>query len=166
MLKGAYTLLITPFKQDLSLDEDGLRVLVRRQVQAGVHGIAPLGVTGENSLMSEKEIARLVEIVVDEVSGKCPVIPDTCTSGIDATLERIRLFEKIGCKYVSVFVPYLALPKCLRIEIKGQWSPHTHRYKKHPDLLNAQVSRPLNPPHCPSEILQQEPTPLKCLSHP
>ncbi|UCD05053.1 MAG: 4-hydroxy-tetrahydrodipicolinate synthase [candidate division WOR-3 bacterium] len=111
MLKGAYTLLITPFKQDLSLDEEGLRVLVKRQVEAGVHGIAPLGVTGENSLMSEKEIASLVEIVVDEVSGKCPVIPDTCTSGVEATLERIRLFEKIGCEYVSVFVPYLVLPK-------------------------------------------------------
>lgn len=111
MLKGAYTLLITPFEQDLGLDEKGLRTLVRRQIEARVHGIAPLGVTGENSLMSDQEIARVVEIVVDEVSGKCPVIPDTCTSGIDATLERIRLFEKIGCDYVSVFVPYLVLPK-------------------------------------------------------
>ncbi len=111
MLRGAYTLLITPFKQDLSLDENGLRVLVKRQVEAGVHGIAPLGVTGENSLMSDQEIARVVEIVVDEVNGKCPVIPDTCTSGIKATLERIELFRKIGCGYVSVFVPYLVLPK-------------------------------------------------------
>jgi 4-hydroxy-tetrahydrodipicolinate synthase len=111
MLKGAYTLLITPFKQDLSLDENGLRLLVKRQVKAGVHGVAPLGVTGENSLMSDQEIGRVVEIVVDEVNGKCPVIPDTCTSGIKATLERIRLFQKIGCDYVSVFVPYLVLPK-------------------------------------------------------
>ena len=111
MLRGAYTLLITPFKQDLSLDENGLRALVKRQVEAGVHGIAPLGVTGENSLMSDQEIARVVEIVVDEVNGKCPVIPDTCTSGIKATLERIELFRKIGCGYVSVFVPYLVLPK-------------------------------------------------------
>ena len=111
MLRGANTLLITPFKQDLSLDENGLRALVKRQVEAGVHGIAPLGVTGENSLMSDQEIARVVEIVVDEVNGKCPVIPDTCTSGIKATLERIELFRKIGCGYVSVFVPYLVLPK-------------------------------------------------------
>jgi 4-hydroxy-tetrahydrodipicolinate synthase len=111
MLKGAYTLLVTPFKQDSGLDEEGLRVLVKRQVEARVHGIAPLGVTGENSLMSDKEITRVVEVVVDEVNGKCPVIPDTCTSGVDATLSRIRLFEKIGCAYVSVFVPYLVLPK-------------------------------------------------------
>jgi len=111
MLKGTYTLLVTPFKGDLSLDEQGLRVLVRRQVEAGVYGIAPLGVTGENSLLSDKEIARVMEIIVEEVSGKCSVIPDTCTSGITATLERIELFRKIGCDYVSVFVPYLVLPK-------------------------------------------------------
>jgi 4-hydroxy-tetrahydrodipicolinate synthase len=111
MLKGSYTLLITPFKDDLSLDEEGLRTLVRRQVEAGVHGIAPLGVTGENTLLSEGEIARVMEIIVDEVNGKCKVIPDTCTSGVDATLERIILYKKIGCDFVSVFVPYLALPK-------------------------------------------------------
>jgi 4-hydroxy-tetrahydrodipicolinate synthase len=111
MLKGSYTLLITPFKDDLSLDEEGLRQLVRRQVEAGVYGIAPLGVTGENSLLSEKEIARVMEIVVEEVDGKCTVIPDTCTSGVTATMERIDLFKKIGCDYVSIFVPYLVLPK-------------------------------------------------------
>ncbi|KPK62395.1 hypothetical protein AMJ83_11065 [candidate division WOR_3 bacterium SM23_42] len=111
MLKGSYTLLITPFKDNLALDENGLRVLVKRQVEAGVDGIAPLGVTGENSLLSEREIARVMEIIVEEVNGKCKVIPDTCTSGVEATLERIGLYQKIGCDYVSVYVPYLVLPK-------------------------------------------------------
>lgn len=111
MLKGTYTLLITPFKDDLSLNEEGLKTLVKRQVEAGVHGIAPLGVTGENTLLSENEIARVMEIIVEEVDGKCKVIPDTCTSGVDATLERIKLYQKIGCDFVSVYVPYLALPK-------------------------------------------------------
>jgi len=111
MLKGTNTLLVTPFKEDFSLDEEGLRTIVRRQVEAGVYGIAPLGVTGENSLLSDKEIARVMEIIVEEVNGKCVVIPDTCTSSVTATLGRIDLFKKIGCDYVSVFVPYLALPK-------------------------------------------------------
>lgn len=111
MLKGAYTLLITPFDDRLEVDETGLRALVRRQVEAGVHGIAPLGVTGENSLMSDDEVFRVTEIVVEEVNGKCPVIPDTCTSGVRATLDRIKVFKEIGCQYVSVYVPYLALPK-------------------------------------------------------
>ena len=111
MLKGTYTLLITPFKEDLSLDEQGLRTLVKRQIEAGVYGIAPIGVTGENSLLSDKEVARVMEIIVEEVNGKCKVIPDTCTSGVTATMERIELFRSIGCDYVSIFVPYLVLPK-------------------------------------------------------
>jgi len=111
MLKGTYTLLITPFQEDFSLDERGLRSLVKRQIEAGVYGIAPLGVTGENSLLSDKEIARVMEIIVEEVSGKCLVIPDTCTSGVTATLERIDLYRRIGCDYVSIYVPYLVLPK-------------------------------------------------------
>jgi len=64
MQKGAYTLLITPFKDDMSLDEEGLRILVQRQIDAGVNGIAPLGVTGENTLMNDNEVKKVVEIVV------------------------------------------------------------------------------------------------------
>jgi 4-hydroxy-tetrahydrodipicolinate synthase len=110
-LQGTYTLLITPFKDDLSIDEEGLRLHVQRQVKAGVHGIAPLGVTGENSLLSEQEIARVMEIIVEEVDGRCSIIPDTCTNSIDTTLDRIKLYEKIGCDYISVYVPFLVLPK-------------------------------------------------------
>jgi len=46
MKKGAYTLLITPFKKDYSLDEEALRQLIRMQVNSAITGIAPLGVTG------------------------------------------------------------------------------------------------------------------------
>jgi len=111
MLQGTYTLLVTPFKDDLSLDTEGLRLHVRRQVDAGVHGIAPLGVTGENSLLSKEEIAKVMEIIVEEVNGRCKVIPDTCTNSLDTTLERIKLYQKIGCDYIAVYVPFLVLPK-------------------------------------------------------
>ena len=54
MKKGAYTLLITPLKEDLSLDEEGLKTLVKRQIESGIQGIAPLGVTGDNTLLTDK----------------------------------------------------------------------------------------------------------------
>ncbi len=82
MLGGAYTLLITPFDEKMNLDEEGLRILVRRQVESGIHGIAPLGVTGESPLLSEQEIRRVVEIVVEESDGKCKVAPDTCSNNL------------------------------------------------------------------------------------
>jgi len=50
MVTGVYSLLMTPFNRDFSLDEEGLRTLVRHQVSGGVHGLAPLGVTGESRL--------------------------------------------------------------------------------------------------------------------
>ena len=50
MEKGAYTLLVTPFKDDGQIDEDALRKLVRKQIEVDIHGLAPLGVTGENTL--------------------------------------------------------------------------------------------------------------------
>jgi len=76
MKKGAYTLIVTPFKKDFSLDEEALRRLVRRQVEAGIHGIAPLGVTGEITLMDDDEIYRVVEIIVEEAGGKTLVMPE------------------------------------------------------------------------------------------
>lgn len=110
MLSGAYTLLITPFDENLSLDEKGLRILVKRQIEAGIHGIAPLGVTGENTLLSYQEIIRVIEIIIKEVNGKTKVIPDTCTMGLEKTLERVKLFYDLGCDYAAVYVPYLILP--------------------------------------------------------
>ncbi|MCK4256553.1 4-hydroxy-tetrahydrodipicolinate synthase [candidate division WOR-3 bacterium] len=110
MLSGAYTLLITPLDKNLSLDEKGLRILVQRQIEAGIHGIAPLGVTGENTLLSYQEIIRVIEIIIKEVNGKTKVIPDTCTMSLEKTLERVKLFYDLGCDYAAVYVPYLILP--------------------------------------------------------
>ncbi len=110
MLPGAYTLLMTPFKADLSLDEDGLRRLVRIQAESGIHGIAPLGVTGESPALTDAEVARLVEIVVDEAGGRCKVAPDTCSCNLEQTISRVRLYAGLGCDYAVVFAPYLVLP--------------------------------------------------------
>ncbi len=110
MLSGAYTLLMTPFNRDLSLDETGLKTLVRAQVEGGIHGIAPLGVTGESPAMTEKEIARLVEIVVAEAGGKCRVAPDTCSCNLDQTISRAKLYADLGCDYAVVFAPFLVKP--------------------------------------------------------
>ncbi len=111
MKKGAYTLLVTPFKEDLSLDEEGLRLLVKRQVDAKIHGIAPLGVTGENTLLTDAEVYRVVEIIVEEAKGKTLVIPDTCSENYNTAKARVKKYSELGADYVSVFAPYFVLPK-------------------------------------------------------
>ncbi len=110
MIQGAFTLLITPFDKDLNLDENGLRVLVRRQVESGIDGIAPLGVTGESPALTEKEIQRVVEIIVEEAGGRCQIAPDTCSNNLEQCRRRIKMFADLGCDYAVVFAPFLVLP--------------------------------------------------------
>ncbi|MCB2222087.1 MAG: 4-hydroxy-tetrahydrodipicolinate synthase [Bacteroidetes bacterium] len=110
MKKGAYTLLITPFKKDFSLDEEALRKLVRIQVESDVAGIAPLGVTGENTLMTNEEVKRVVQIIVEETNGKKLVLPDICQMGTRESIERAKMYADQGADYVVAFTPYLVLP--------------------------------------------------------
>ncbi|HNW98259.1 MAG TPA: 4-hydroxy-tetrahydrodipicolinate synthase [Bacteroidales bacterium] len=111
MLKGAYTLLITPFKKDLSLDEEGLKRLVEMQVESGIHGIAPLGVTGENTMMTDNEIYKVVEIIAKHAKGKAKIVPDACSTSLWEAKERVQRFIDLGADYISVFTPYFVLPK-------------------------------------------------------
>ncbi|MDD8026801.1 MAG: 4-hydroxy-tetrahydrodipicolinate synthase [Acidobacteriota bacterium] len=110
MLTGAFTLLMTPFDENFRLDESGLRTLVRMQVEAGIHGIAPLGVTGESPAMDDREYRRVVEICVEEAGGKCRVAPDTCACNIDIAVARVKMFGELGCDYAVVFAPFLVKP--------------------------------------------------------
>lgn len=110
MMKGVYTLQVTPFTKDLKLDEPGLRALVRRQIDGGVHGLAPLGVTGENPALTENEVTRVVEITVEEAGGRVKVAPDTCSNNLAQAIDRAKRYAEIGCDYVVVFVPFLVLP--------------------------------------------------------
>lgn len=110
MIKGAFTLLVTPFDERMKLDKKGLRILVRRQVESGIDGIAPLGVTGESPALDEKEIQRVIEIIKEETDGKCWVAPDTCSNNLDQTIRRIKLFSELGCDYAVVFAPFLVKP--------------------------------------------------------
>jgi 4-hydroxy-tetrahydrodipicolinate synthase len=111
MQKGAYTLLITPFREDLSLDEEGLKILVQKQVDAGIHGIAPLGVTGENTLMTEEEVYKVVKIIVETANGRAKIAPDACATSLWYAKERVQAFADLGADYISVFTPYFVLPK-------------------------------------------------------
>jgi 4-hydroxy-tetrahydrodipicolinate synthase len=111
MVKGAFTLIVTPFDKNYKLDEDGFRELIRRQVDSGIHGIAPLGVTGESPALTDAEIQRVVEICVDEAGGKCLIAPDTCSCNLEQTINRLKLYSKLGCDLAVVYVPFLVLPK-------------------------------------------------------
>src|ERR1035437_7620655 len=74
MFTGCGTALVTPFRQDLSLDESTLRALVRRQIEAGINFLVPCGTTGESPTLTRAEHLRVVEITLEEANGKVPVL--------------------------------------------------------------------------------------------
>jgi len=71
---GVGTALVTPFRQDGSVDEAAVRRLARRQIDGGVHFLSPVGTTGEAPTLSHAEKLRIIELVVEESSGRLPVL--------------------------------------------------------------------------------------------
>jgi 4-hydroxy-tetrahydrodipicolinate synthase len=73
-LSGCGTALVTPFRRDGQVDEDALRRFVEWQVAEGIHFVVPCGSTGEAATMSAAEHRRVVEITVEAVAGRVPVV--------------------------------------------------------------------------------------------
>src|SRR5687767_6443755 len=71
---GCGTALVTPFTRDGAVDEPAVRRLARRQIDAGIHFLVPVGTTGESPTLSEDERVRVVELVVEEAAGAVPVL--------------------------------------------------------------------------------------------
>ncbi len=74
MFIGCGTALVTPFQSDQRLDEEALRRLVRRQIEAGINFLVPCGTTGESPTLTRAEHLRVVGITVEEAKGKVPVL--------------------------------------------------------------------------------------------
>jgi len=107
--KGVNTALITPFK-DGQIDKIALRNLVNWQIHQGVHGLVPVGTTGESPTLSHEEHDEVIEITVTEAAGRVPVIAG---AGSNNTSEAIRLAkhaEEVGADAVLIVSPYYNKP--------------------------------------------------------
>jgi 4-hydroxy-tetrahydrodipicolinate synthase len=110
MFQGCGTALVTPFRSDLSLDEDGLRRLVRRQIEGGIHFLVPCGTTGENPTLTREEHLRVVEITLDEAGGKTPVLAGCGGNNTHEVVELARDLEGLGADGLLVVTPYYNKP--------------------------------------------------------
>ncbi len=108
--KGIIPAVVTPFNKDESLNEQALRKLLNYLVENGVHGIFVIGSQGEFYALEKNEKIRIMEITVEEVSGRVPVYAGT---GGVTTREVIHLndaAERIGVDAVSIITPYYISP--------------------------------------------------------
>jgi 4-hydroxy-tetrahydrodipicolinate synthase len=107
---GVGTALVSPFAKSGALDEAAVRRLGRRQIEAGVHFLAPCGTTGENPTLTEDERLRIIEILVEEANGRVPILAG---AGGYNTKEVIHLASEMQKRGVSGFLsvtPYYNKP--------------------------------------------------------
>ena len=109
MFKGAIVAIVTPFKND-QIDEESLRELIEFQIVNGTDGIVPCGTTGESATLSHEEHDRVIEITINAVKKRVPVIAGT---GSNSTAEALRLTAhayKAGADAALIVCPYYNRP--------------------------------------------------------
>jgi 4-hydroxy-tetrahydrodipicolinate synthase len=107
---GVGTALITPFTKKGAVDEQAVRKLAARQVEAGVHFLVPCGTTGEAPTLSNEERRRIVEIVVDEVEGRAMVLAGAGGYDTREVIRSVAELEKTGAHGILSVTPYYNKP--------------------------------------------------------
>ena len=107
---GCGTALVTPFRKDLSLDEDTMRVLIRRQIKAGINFLVPCGTTGESPTLSHDEHLRVVAITLEEAKGKVPVLAGAGGYDTRHVITTARECERMGADGILSVTPYYNKP--------------------------------------------------------
>lgn len=106
-INGLGTALVTPFR-DGAVDYESYRALVRRQVEAGVDLLVPLGSTAETPCLEDEEKVKLLKITRELFSGT--IVVGVGTNSLQATLRNMRLLEPYGPDAWLVVVPYYNKP--------------------------------------------------------
>lgn len=110
MFEGSFVAIVTPFKDDESLNETKLKELIEFQIAEGTHGIVPCGTTGESPTLSHEEHDRVVALTIETVNGRVPVIAG---AGSNSTAEALRLTKHAkaaGADGALVITPYYNRP--------------------------------------------------------
>ncbi|WP_426028503.1 4-hydroxy-tetrahydrodipicolinate synthase [Brevundimonas sp. TWP2-3-4b2] len=109
LFKGVITALITPLR-DGKVDEVAFTRLLERQIAAGIHGVVPMGTTGESASLCLDEHKRVVELCVQVAAGRIRVIAGAGSSATDKAIELVRFAKTVGADGALVVTPYYNRP--------------------------------------------------------
>ena len=109
MFKGAHTALITPFKGG-QIDEESFRSFIDFQISEGIHGLVPVGTTGESPTLSHEEHKLAVELCVQQTDKRVPIIAGTGSNNTEEAIDLTRHAESAGADAALVVTPYYNKP--------------------------------------------------------
>ena len=110
MFKGSLVAMITPFTESGKVDEKGINELVEFHIKNGTDGIVPCGTTGESPTLSHEEHKRVVEITINAVAGRIPVIAGTGSNSTREALDLTSHAKEAGADGALIVVPYYNKP--------------------------------------------------------
>jgi len=110
-LRGCGTALVTPFRQDGSIDEPALRNLVAWQVESGIDFLVPCGTTGETPTLSHDEWLHVIDVTIEVVAGRVPIVAGaTSNSTQDAVAKAKEVSARPGVNAILTASPYYNKP--------------------------------------------------------
>ena len=108
MFKGSNVALVTPFKNN-KLDEENYIKLINFHLENNTNGLVPAGTTGESPTLSHREHEKVIELCINEVKGKIPVIAGTGSNSTEEAVALTKHAEKAGADGALVAVSYTHL---------------------------------------------------------
>jgi 4-hydroxy-tetrahydrodipicolinate synthase len=109
-LSGCGTALVTPFRRDGKVDEDALRRFVEWQVAEGIHFVVPCGSTGEAATMTPAEHRRVVEVTVEAVAGRVPVVAGAGSNDTSRAIAMSKEMKAAGATHLLHVSPMYNKP--------------------------------------------------------
>ena len=109
-LRGVGVALITPFKEDESVDYGALIRIVDYQIQNNIDYLVVLGTTGETPTLTESEKNKIVEVVITQVAGRIPVVLGLGGNNTRAIVDRLKTDTFEGIDAILSIVPYYNKP--------------------------------------------------------
>ncbi len=109
-LQGCYVALVTPFNDQGSINEEGLRLNINFLIESGVSGIVPCGTTGESATLSWEEHNRVVDIALNEARGRVNVITGAGSNNTKEAIEAAKHAKENGANAILCITPYYNKP--------------------------------------------------------
>ena len=110
-LRGCGTALVTPFRQDFSIDDNALQQLVRWQIESGINFLLPCGTTGETPTLSHDEWLHVIDVTIETARGRVPIMAGATSNNTREAVAKTReASSRKGVDYILSATPYYNKP--------------------------------------------------------